>query len=157
MSSFRPCRRPARRGYRQAPVYERQEYVGDRHNRFTRLRKPGRLHYRLGLLPAVLLRAICASIRTQHHGPELTSVFDLTTLGVGSLLGLYYYTYSNFSIVAGASLDCLGAKYMIPAGIVITAVGSVLFGLGSHQSGRTSTYPNRRITTMPHNLTRAIV
>ncbi len=66
--------------------------------------------------------------------PELTSAFGLTTLGVSSLLGLYYYTYSTFAIVAGASLDRLGAKYVIPAGIVVTAIGSILFGLGSLQT-----------------------
>ncbi len=66
--------------------------------------------------------------------PELTATFGLTTLGVSSLLGLYYYTYSTFAIVAGASLDRLGAKYVIPAGIVVTAVGSLLFGLGSYQT-----------------------
>ncbi|WP_284943557.1 MFS transporter [Acidisoma cladoniae] len=65
--------------------------------------------------------------------PELTSTFGLSTLGVSSLLGLYYYTYSTFSIVAGASLDRLGAKYVIPAGIVVTAIGSILFGLGGYQ------------------------
>ena len=63
--------------------------------------------------------------------PELTSAFGLSTLGVSSLLGLYYYTYSTFAIVAGASLDRLGAKYVIPAGIVVTAAGSI--GLGSYQ------------------------
>ena len=55
-------------------------------------------------------------------------------MGVSSLLGLYYYTYSTFAIVAGASLDRLGAKYVIPAGIVVTALGSILFGLGSYQT-----------------------
>jgi MFS family permease len=66
--------------------------------------------------------------------PELTSTFGLTTVGVSSLLGLYYYTYSTFAIVAGASLDRLGAKYVIPAGIIVTAIGSILFGLGSYQT-----------------------
>ena len=66
--------------------------------------------------------------------PELTGEFGLTTLGVSSLLGLYYYTYSAFAIVAGASLDRLGAKYVIPAGIVVTAIGSILFGLGSYEA-----------------------
>ena len=65
--------------------------------------------------------------------PELTHAFSLTTLGVSSLLGLYYYTYSTFAIVAGATLDRFGAKYVIPAGIVVTAVGSLLFGLGSFE------------------------
>jgi MFS family permease len=62
--------------------------------------------------------------------PELTTAFGLTTLGVSSLLGLYYYTYSTFAIVAGASLDRWGAKYSIPIGVALLAVGIVMFGLG---------------------------
>ena len=49
--------------------------------------------------------------------PELTAAFGLTTVGVSSLLGLYYYTYSTFAIVAGASLDRWGAKYTIPIAV----------------------------------------
>jgi len=63
--------------------------------------------------------------------PELTGTFGLTALGVSALIGLYYYTYSTCSILAGASLDRLGAKYVIPTGILMTALGAVLFGLGS--------------------------
>ena len=62
--------------------------------------------------------------------PELTKSFSLTPLGVSSLLGVYYYTYSTFAIVAGASLDRWGAKYTIPAGVTLLAVGIVMFGLG---------------------------
>ncbi len=61
--------------------------------------------------------------------PELTSAFGLTTLGVSSLLGLYYYTYSTFAIVAGASLDRWGAKYTIPIGVFFLAVGIIMFGM----------------------------
>jgi MFS family permease len=63
--------------------------------------------------------------------PELRSAFGLTTLGLSSLIGLYYYTYSSFAIVAGASLDRWGAKYTIPVGVVMLAAGLVLFGLGA--------------------------
>jgi Major Facilitator Superfamily len=62
--------------------------------------------------------------------PELTAAFGLTTLGVSSLVGLYYYTYSAFAIVAGASLDRWGAKYTIPVGVFFLAVGIVMFGMG---------------------------
>ena len=71
--------------------------------------------------------------------PELTSTFGLSALGVSSLVGLYYYTYSTFSIVAGACLDRYGAKYVVPAGILMLAVGAVLFGVGisaAAQAGR---------------------
>lgn len=62
--------------------------------------------------------------------PELTHAFGLTALGVSSLLGLYYYTYSVFAIVAGASLDRWGAKYTIPIGVFFLAVGIFMFGVG---------------------------
>lgn len=62
---------------------------------------------------------------------ELTAAFGLTTLGISSLIGLYYYTYSVFALVAGAALDRHGAKYVIPGGIVLLAVGSIGFGLGA--------------------------
>jgi MFS family permease len=71
--------------------------------------------------------------------PELTSAWNLSALGLSSLLGLYYYTYAGFSIVAGAALDRYGARASIPAGIACLAVGAVLFGLGSvhaAQAGR---------------------
>jgi MFS family permease len=63
--------------------------------------------------------------------PELTTAFGLSTLGVSSLLGLYYYTYSTFSIVSGAALDRWGAKYTIPIGVFALAVGIVMFGMGA--------------------------
>jgi len=62
--------------------------------------------------------------------PELTSAFHLSALGVSSLLGVYYYTYSTFAIVSGAALDRWGAKYTLPVGVLVLAVGIVMFGLG---------------------------
>jgi MFS family permease len=62
--------------------------------------------------------------------PELTAAFGLTAVGVSSLLGVYYYTYSVFALVSGASLDRWGAKYTIPIGVSVLAIGSVMFGLG---------------------------
>jgi MFS family permease len=62
--------------------------------------------------------------------PELTQAYGLTTLGISSLLGLYYYTYSTFALLSGAALDRWGAKYTIPAGIFLLAVGLVMFGFG---------------------------
>jgi MFS family permease len=63
--------------------------------------------------------------------PELSAAFGLTALGLSSLLGLYFYTYAGFAIVAGASLDRYGAKLPIATGVFGVAVGSVLFGLGA--------------------------
>jgi MFS family permease len=63
--------------------------------------------------------------------PELSTAWGLNALGLSSLLGMYYYTYAIFAIVAGASLDRYGAKYSISAGIACLAVGTVLFGWGT--------------------------
>jgi MFS family permease len=62
--------------------------------------------------------------------PELKSAFALDTLGLSSLIGLYYYTYSTFALIAGAALDRWGAKYPISFGTAILAGGIALFGLG---------------------------
>lgn len=63
--------------------------------------------------------------------PELSAAWGLDALGLSSLLGMYYYTYAAFAIVAGASLDRYGARWSIPAGIACLAAGSVLFGMGT--------------------------
>jgi MFS family permease len=60
--------------------------------------------------------------------PELKGAFGLTTVGLSSLLGLYYYTYAAFAVVAGASVDRWGAKYPIPIGVLLLALGTAMFG-----------------------------
>ena len=40
--------------------------------------------------------------------PELTTAFGLTTVGLSSLIGHYYYTYAVFAIIAGAAVDRWG-------------------------------------------------
>jgi hypothetical protein len=42
--------------------------------------------------------------------PELTAAFGLTMACLSSLVGLYYYTYALFAIVAGASVDRWGRR-----------------------------------------------
>jgi MFS family permease len=61
--------------------------------------------------------------------PELTTAFGLKTVGLSSLIGLYYYTYAVFAVIAGAALDRWGAKYVIPIGVLILAVGTAIFGV----------------------------
>ncbi|WP_158906051.1 MFS transporter [Burkholderia sp. L27(2015)] len=68
--------------------------------------------------------------------PELSAAFARDALGVGALVGLYYYTYALFSIVCGALLDRLGGRAVIPAGIVLVAVGAALFGLGTVEAAQ---------------------
>lgn len=61
--------------------------------------------------------------------PELSKAFGVTALGVSSILGTYYYTYSVTSLVAGVLLDRFGAKYVVPAGMMILALGCLIFML----------------------------
>ena len=67
--------------------------------------------------------------------PKLAAAFGTSVLGLGSILVLYYYTYSIMSLVAGAALDHLGAKRPVPVGVAILAVGCLLFGVPSVLAG----------------------
>jgi len=68
---------------------------------------------------------------------QLSATFGVSDLGVSSILGTYYYTYSITSLVAGVALDRYGAKFPIALGTGILAVGCVLFALPSVMAGNT--------------------
>lgn len=61
--------------------------------------------------------------------PELAQAFEVSVLGLSGILGLYYYTYSTTSLVAGVLLDRWGAKYVVPMGMVLLALGCLLFAV----------------------------
>ena len=63
--------------------------------------------------------------------PQLSAALGLSTVGVASLIGLFYYGYSPFALVSGAAIDRLGARAVIPAGALMTAIGALLFATGS--------------------------
>src|SRR5574338_1033561 len=63
--------------------------------------------------------------------PQLTDAFAVNALGVSAIVGMFYYGYSPFSLVAGASLDRFGAKRTIPIGAAAVGIGSVLFSTGN--------------------------
>ena len=63
--------------------------------------------------------------------PQLGDAFQVSTLGVASLVGLFYYGYSPFSLVAGAAMDRLGPRSVIPAGALMAGLGALLFGTGN--------------------------
>src|ERR1700755_173032 len=60
---------------------------------------------------------------------ELTTAFGLTTVGLSSLIGLYYYTYAIFAVIAGAAVDRWGGKYTISLGVLILAAGTAMFSV----------------------------
>jgi MFS family permease len=62
--------------------------------------------------------------------PQLSEAFGLTTMGVASLVGLFYWGYSPFSLVAGVAMDRLGPRRVVPLGAALVGVGALLFGMG---------------------------
>jgi MFS family permease len=65
----------------------------------------------------------------------LSESFGLSALGVASMVGLFYYGYSPFSLVAGAAMDRLGTRKVIPFGAVAVGIGALLFSTGNHAIG----------------------
>jgi MFS family permease len=66
--------------------------------------------------------------------PELSDAFGLSTLAVASLVGLFYYGYSPFSLVAGAAMDRLGPRRVVPLGAATVGIGSLLFATGNTEA-----------------------
>jgi MFS family permease len=66
--------------------------------------------------------------------PQLEQAFGKNGVGIGSILGTYYYTYSITSLVAGLTLDRFGAKYVVPTGSFILGIGCLLFVISSSET-----------------------
>jgi len=63
--------------------------------------------------------------------PQLSEAFGLSALGVASIVGLFYYGYSPFSLVAGAAMDRLGPRKLVPFAAIIVGLGALLFATGN--------------------------
>jgi MFS family permease len=63
--------------------------------------------------------------------PQLSEAFGLSTMGVASMVGLFYWGYSPFSLVAGAAMDRLGPRRVVPLGAAAVGIGALLFASGS--------------------------
>jgi len=63
--------------------------------------------------------------------PQLTEALGVNALGVSAIVGMFYYGYSPFSLVAGAALDRFGARRIIPIGAALVGVGAMMFGTGN--------------------------
>jgi MFS family permease len=62
--------------------------------------------------------------------PQLSDAFGVSTLGVASIVGLFYYGYSPFSLVAGIAMDNFGPKKVLPLAACVVGVGALLFATG---------------------------
>jgi MFS family permease len=65
--------------------------------------------------------------------PQLSDAFGLSVLGVASIVGLFYYGYSPFSLVAGAAMDRVGPQRLLPAAACVVGVGALLFATGNRE------------------------
>src|SRR3954471_1973379 len=63
--------------------------------------------------------------------PELSTAFGLSVTGMASLVGPFYYGSSPFSLVAGAAMDRLGPRRVVPLGAATVCVGALLFATSS--------------------------
>jgi MFS family permease len=66
--------------------------------------------------------------------PQLSDAFGLSAVGVASIVGLFYYGYSPFSLVAGSALDRLGPRKVVPVGAAVVGIGALLFASGNSQA-----------------------
>ena len=65
--------------------------------------------------------------------PQLSEAFGLSAMGVASMVGLFYWGYSPFSLVAGAAMDRLGPRRVVPLGAAAVGVGALLFASGNSE------------------------
>src|SRR4030095_4468018 len=65
--------------------------------------------------------------------PQLSSAFNASALGVASIVGIFYYGYSPFSLVAGAAMDRLGPRLLVPFAAAGVGIGALLFATGDAQ------------------------
>src|SRR5215216_2234880 len=65
--------------------------------------------------------------------PELSNAFGIGPIAVASLVGLFYYGYSPFSLVAGAAMDRVGPRRLLPAAAAVVGIGALLFATGNTQ------------------------
>jgi len=65
--------------------------------------------------------------------PQLSEAFGVTTLAVASIVGLFYYGYSPFSLVAGAAMDRVGPRRLLPFAAITVGVGAFMFATGQRE------------------------
>ena len=66
--------------------------------------------------------------------PQLSEAFGMSATGVAALVGLFYYGYSPFSLVAGVAMDRLGPRKVVPIGAATVGIGALLFASGNTEA-----------------------
>lgn len=63
--------------------------------------------------------------------PQLSEAFHISVAQMASILGVFYYGYAAVGLVAGTSIDRIGARTLVPAGAFLTGAGALLFATGN--------------------------
>src|SRR5215203_5559613 len=99
---------------------------------------PARSHAARTILAAWLITAVYYFYQYMLRSapavmmPQLSDAFGLSAMGVASMVGLFYYGYSPFSLVAGAAMDRLGPRRVVPIGAAAVGIGALLFASGNN-------------------------
>jgi MFS family permease len=64
--------------------------------------------------------------------PQLSDAFGLSATAVASMVGIFYYGYSPFSLVAGVAMDRIGPRKVVPIGAATVGIGALLFATGNN-------------------------
>lgn len=67
--------------------------------------------------------------------PQLSELFSVSNVGLVSIIGTYYFTYSTCSLIAGIAFDKLGARSSLFTGCLILGLGCLLFVVSSQLAG----------------------
>src|SRR5262249_22932400 len=65
--------------------------------------------------------------------PQLSEAVGLSAVGIASMVGLFYYGSSPFSLVAGAAMDQLGPRRLLPGAALTVGIGALLFASGRQE------------------------
>jgi len=65
--------------------------------------------------------------------PHLSEAFGISALGVASIVGLFYYGYSPFSLIAGAAMDRVGPRRLLPFAAITVGIGALMFSTGQRE------------------------
>jgi len=63
--------------------------------------------------------------------PQLSTALGMNMVGVASVVGLFYYGYSPFSLIAGAGMDLAGPRKIVPIAAAAAGLGALLFATGN--------------------------
>jgi MFS family permease len=63
--------------------------------------------------------------------PELSAALGVGAMSVASIAGLFYWGYAPFSLVAGAALDHVGPRRVVPLGALAVGLGALMFASGN--------------------------